>query len=53
MHGIRVRMAQDLVLVIGMKRGTALQGFGFKLDMKFMIEMRLDAFSTIGNWAVH
>jgi hypothetical protein len=32
MHGIRVGMAQALVLVIGLKRGTALRGFGFKLD---------------------
>jgi hypothetical protein len=33
MHGIRVSIAQALVLVIRLKRGTALQGFGFKLDM--------------------
>ena len=43
-------MAQALILVIGLKTGTALRGFGFKLDMKFMIEMKLDAFST--NWTL-
>lgn len=47
---MRVGKALALILVIGLKMGTALQGFGFNLDMKFMIEMRLDAFST--NWTL-
>jgi hypothetical protein len=32
MNGIRIGMAQALVLVIGLKSGTALRGFGIKLD---------------------